>query len=673
MTFEEICNLDPFVKSLYLEATAFRVILENGHPGRIWDAERAAKLKPDPNYCKTQLWKALPRERGEVGLKFLLDQCVGPGATVEALRTTEAQNLCFQKFLDDMPRCQHEPDNIITVGGMQIAESLCTYSYPLPPIDPEKQKKIDDGTCVMVNRLTDGEKTGFSSVIDQLRHAGGIGPEPEPLDVIPIDDLSEPIFIVKSKEDAVQLAINLEIALRWQGKKISTWYGRNAIMIADSEACQKIIRAKNLRRENFVGGLGWKPVVLTFSHPRFSAKLSSAGLAVTETDGLPESLDTFRNTVAVLQPDKGLVLPDMPESVLDGSLGKICRERMGDFPRAFAWPALLAVAGALVDDSPIRTNLYAGLIGDIGTGKTQAIKRAIWLLDLKLPILFEQKVGSGEGLGQRIGDVGNSARLWFPDELAHTMSKCQIQNATFAETLTTAWSQNQNDMTIAHQKFIPFSCRLSILGGLVAGRFGEAFGSNTTGGLWDRFIFSEYPTGFFYTYRPPTGAPVRQQIENDGEERSVLDGISLFEIAPDVWDERDHWVLKERINKRVCENALRVAAICAAWDGRATLRAADLGPALEFARYQEKMRGLHKPNPGKNDSGVIYHKLTDYLERHVAIEGENPWVTERDMVRATNVYDYGMPAVERTLEGMEKSGQVERTKQGRKRLIRKKV
>jgi len=61
---------------------------------------------------------------------------------------------------------------------------------------------------------------------------------------------------------------------------------------------------------------------------------------------------------------------------------------------------------ALVDESPIRTNLYVALIGEPGSGKTTAIQKAIWLLGMSFPILLEDKIGSGEGLAKRIGAQG---------------------------------------------------------------------------------------------------------------------------------------------------------------------------------------------------------------------------------------------------------------------------
>jgi hypothetical protein len=670
MTFEEICKLDSMVLALYQEATAFRVLSETGQRIRIWDAERAAKLRPDPEFCRTQLFNGIPRERGEVGLKHFLKQRVGYCAQVPELRNESAYQISVFKFLDDMPKCNHAPDKLVKCedGGV-VAESECSYSYPVPP-----------GTCDR-----NAGRKGLGSLIERLRNHDGRQlwqnvnleyllshpKQPEStLDISPIDDKNEPVFLVKSEADAKQLVINLEIVSRWKKHELSTWYARNAISICDESDAKKIIKA-NLEKENIIGGLGWKPIVLTFCNPKLSAKLTEIGLAITEMDSIPESLESFRNTVVLTAPSSGLQLEDMPESVLDGRLGEICRTRMADLPRAFAWPALLAVAGALVDQTPdsVRTNLYVGLIGDPGTGKTTALKKAIWLLGMQVPVLVEEKFGSGEGLAQRIGNVGDSARLWCPDELGHTMAKAQIQNATFPETLTTAWSTNQNNATIARQKLVEFSCRLSIAGGLVTDRFGDAFGSAATGGLWDRFIFGECPSGFAYTYRPNSGSPERQP-PFDGEEKSAMDLVTVEEISSDVWDERDRWVRAEGINRRVCENALRVATICAAWDGRKTLRAADLGPALEFARYQEKMRGLHKPNPGRNESGIVYHRLTEYLEAH---SPDEEWLEQRRVVKNTHVYDFGMGVVDRVFDSMESNGAIERKKQGRKRMVRKRI
>ena len=51
----------------------------------------------------------------------------------------------------------------------------------------------------------------------------------------------------------------------------------------------------------------------------------------------------------------------MPADVLDGRLGELCRTSLlGLSPLAYAWPALMAVAGTLAHQgSFLRTNIFA--------------------------------------------------------------------------------------------------------------------------------------------------------------------------------------------------------------------------------------------------------------------------------------------------------------------------
>ena len=68
-------------------------------------------------------------------------------------------------------------------------------------------------------------------------------------------------------------------------------------------------------------------------------------------------------TVAT-QPNDAGVLRDMPGEVLDGWLGEVCRTHMSCWPIAWAWPALLGVASAMVVPQPnMRVNLYTALVG----------------------------------------------------------------------------------------------------------------------------------------------------------------------------------------------------------------------------------------------------------------------------------------------------------------------
>lgn len=633
MTFEEICKLDPQVEAIFLEVQ---------HP----------RYRRDPEFCSGQLFYAQPRERGYVGILRLLEQRVGPYAQINfdkhgigvrpvaELCTVEVLDICKAKIWEVMPPCNHE--------------GPCRGDYPVPP-----------GTS---NRFKDRKKTGFGSVIAGLKNMAGTGPEPTPVDVTPIEDLTEPVFLVRDKASAENLWRALEFNQRLQERKISKWYANNCIFYASESACKEIIAAT---LEKVTGILSWKPVVITFKDERLFSKLQSIGITVAMLDAVPDSPEKFRISVEFVSPPMKTGLQDMPEEVLDGWLGEICRTRMVAFPRAYAWPALVTCAGALVK-SKSRTNLFLALVGPSGSGKTQAIEWAYKLLGITDPILLRLKSGSAEGLSNRIGNVAGAHRLFFPDELLHTMEKAQIEGASFASFLNSAYDQDSEPLTIAKGKEIDFNCQLSLMGGLVDGKFGAAFGNKTTGGLYERFIFGQCPEGVVHLYRPFEGDPVLEtstvfeQMEDrlqEPPERPVE-----VTIDPSVWKQTDQWLKEEPELKRSVQNAVRVAVICAAFDKREILYGKDLAPALEFARYQTAVRKLLQPNEGENPQGVLTHQFLSHLDRH-APDGRT--LGEREMLNSTNAYRFGPGIAEQVLRALEFNGDIERVKIGRKRFLRK--
>ena len=212
-------------------------------------------------------------------------------------------------------------------------------------------------------------------------------------------------------------------------------------------------------------------------------------------------------------------LKDMPETVLDGRLGEICANRMCAFPRAYAWPALLAVASALIEPTPsLRTNLYGALVGPVHSGKTQAIQQAISVLGLEEPALMPLLSGSGEQLVRHATDAGGNPRLFSPDELGHLLEKMQIQRSSYSYILNRAFYEDKFEVLMGHRERSTFNCVLSILGGMVEERFQDLFNAGTTGGLYDRFLFGLCPCGYSYDYFPFEGAretiqPVRVEVD----------------------------------------------------------------------------------------------------------------------------------------------------------------
>jgi DnaB helicase-like protein len=391
-----------------------------------------------------------------------------------------------------------------------------------------------------------------------------------------------------------------------------------------------------------------------------SANGNAAEIAA-EISTLSESLAVPALTRVVVA--EAINLPDMPESVLDGRLGEICQKRMRGFPIAFSWLPLLTAAGALVrpTSNTLRTNLYTALVGPPHSGKSQAIDQANFLMDLKPPILEDLKAGSAEGAWKDMGDRGGAAVLLSTDELSHLLEKAQISNASFSYVLNTAFYKDAANLTIARGAKVNFNCRLSLIGGIVDEQFEDSFGGATTGGLYDRFLFGQCPTGCDeYLYRPQEG---RAAFE---------DQLDECPVNREVWEARDEMAKREKLNPRLLELALRSAAICAAFDGRHELRARDLGPAWELARYQNRVRLLLRPNPGKNFEAQIAARIVNYLNRHASDGG---WLVLREVLRATRASDYGPSVAERAMQAMTFSGSIEQSSQAvgkgqKRRLVR---
>jgi hypothetical protein len=144
-------------------------------------------------------------------------------------------------------------------------------------------------------------------------------------------------------------------------------------------------------------------------------------------------------------------------------------------------------------------------------------------------------------------------------------------------------------------------------------------------------------------------------------------------IDSSVWDARDALQKSEGIEPRVLEISIRCALICAAWDGKPVLRASDLEPAWELARYQTRVRALLRPNEGRNFEAIAAIKILNWLKANR--DGEK-WFPQNTVTRATHVKEYGPSIVQRAISGLVFCGDIEeaqvKPKSGgpTKRLIR---
>ncbi len=351
-------------------------------------------------------------------------------------------------------------------------------------------------------------------------------------------------------------------------------------------------------------------------------------------------------------------LRDMSEAVLDGRLGEICQRHMlagKKFPVAYAWPALLAVASALVPryTERQRLNLYVALVGPLHSGKSQAIEAAQRLLSVEPPVLMSILAGSAEALVRKCKDAAGAPRLFSPDELGHLLEKSRIENASFPYILNRAFYETKFDIHMGRKEVAEFNASMSILGGLPDQRFEDLFSHATTGGLYDRFAYGACPGGFDFEYFP-------------FEVMAQSFKLPAVYVHEDVWIEKAAWRAEDReLEPRVVEIALRAAVVCASFNGETLLTAKQLGPARAFVDYQQRIRRYLKPNEGENIDGKIGLKLMNYLAR---LGGK--YATRRKLLNDIGAIRYGLPAVNRVMDVLFSNGDIEITRT-RPVLVRK--
>lgn len=357
--------------------------------------------------------------------------------------------------------------------------------------------------------------------------------------------------------------------------------------------------------------------------------------------------------VEIVKP--GEILNDMPEECLTGRLGEICQRRMKGFPLAFAWSALITIAGTMVRRSrgTLRQNLYTALVGHPHTGKSQAIDQACAILGIAPPEMQNVMSGSAEGLLGKLKDAGGCARLVSVDELGHLLSKAHIENASFPYVLNRAFYATLFDLTTAKSRQITFNCEMSLLGGCVTEQFDKLFDAATTGGLYDRFLFGMCPEPFEYHYAPLEGGS---------------ESISSVEVGvhPEVWEAKKEW----KSEPRCTENALRVAGICAGIDGNTLLTPDLLGPAQAFADYQTRVRALLRPNPGENSDAKCAFAARALLERLGSNGSSGKWLPKRDLYRMIHADRLGPSVFRRAMESLVFNGDVEIHTEGKKTMFR---
>lgn len=366
-------------------------------------------------------------------------------------------------------------------------------------------------------------------------------------------------------------------------------------------------------------------------------------------------------TVVETPSDEPLTDGDMPAECLDGWLGQVCRERMAEFPRGLAWPALLGAGSVFVPhESDARCGLFVDLDAPIHAGKSTGWAKAFHLLSLKKNVLprLDAKCGSVEGMAALLEQkaVNGQSVIIFPDELAHLLQKAAIEHAAFPEVLQDAFYVDQQELTVANRKQITLNARISVLGGTVTDRFGDLFGASTMQGLYDRFLFGTCPEGFQLAWRPfESEAPAFVPSDPMSNGNLLDERPVAVKVDHRVWDELNRWKDDHNMG-RVAEIALRCAVIAASFDGRSTLTVDMLGPAFALAQYQMRLRTVLQPNPGLNPDAQMAFKIKRWLHENA---NDGRWINRRLLSREIHAERLGPSVFDRTISSLVKGGELD--------------
>ena len=150
-------------------------------------------------------------------------------------------------------------------------------------------------------------------------------------------------------------------------------------------------------------------------------------------------------------------------------------------------------------DHNIRSNIYTALLGDVGCGKSAAVKAALSAIFLPEFVADRVTPSSDRGLANQCGESG-LRKLLIQDEYRATLQKCSIQGSSLPQLFNALW--NDDKAGAADKKGVEVCfARLSVLGNLTCKdpvEFAKLFGSASVSGMVDRHLFGWHDSNFRY-------------------------------------------------------------------------------------------------------------------------------------------------------------------------------
>lgn len=325
---------------------------------------------------------------------------------------------------------------------------------------------------------------------------------------------------------------------------------------------------------------------------------------------------------------------EFPADCLYGRLGDQAKSL--NVPRGYAYPAMLGAYSVEPEFDEMgdgtRINMYVAIAGGVGSGKNEAMKRAVKVRGLTEGQDWKKsELASNRGLmnviGERIAHKGRETEkvpgpkkfLLRTNEIVAIFKKGAIDNSTLFEMLCDFW--DENEASVPDKKGTQdANCRLSWMGGLpIKGPedFAKVFGKQTSFGLMSRFIFGYSTEAWEWQ---PWDAPVKHEEWTPADDNTPFPAAesrvdSFSEGALKMMEEWKPVARAADPSGRLLFNAKKVALLTASANGDKTVGAECMARAIKFMNWQIALRSWFKPSEANTDSAAFGEKVMRHFEK----------------------------------------------------------
>jgi hypothetical protein len=286
-----------------------------------------------------------------------------------------------------------------------------------------------------------------------------------------------------------------------------------------------------------------------------------------------------------------------------------------------------------------RINIYLCIAGLIGSGKNEAMKRAIKIRALLKSVDYgRSELASNRGLMNLIGEKstfrkgsgttttpGPKKFLLQTNEIGTIFKKAAIDNSTLFEMLCDLW--DENDYSVPDKKGIQScDCRLSWVGGLPIRKtedFAKVFGKQSSFGLHSRFLFAYCTEEWRYEQWTLPAAPDTQPIDFEVDAVFPAAECLVHEISSEAKQLYEDWYPRAKKydpSGRLSYNLNKVAILTSSASHEKVVTAECMRCAIIFMEWQIKLREFFKPSDASNESAAFGEKVLNLFAKKTAIQ-----------------------------------------------------